>query len=122
MNYRTVLALALFSWNAAALAVSPCEEKAQEIEKEIRYAQQHNNQGRIDGLKKALSQVRDNCRDSDVIADHRKKIAEKDAEVAERRAELQEATQKGDADKIAKRRHKLAEAERELKALKAQDY
>ncbi|EOV9017625.1 DUF1090 domain-containing protein [Cronobacter muytjensii] len=122
MNYRTVLALALFSWNAAALAASPCEEKAQEIEKEIRYAEQHQNQGRIDGLKKALSQVRNNCRDSDVIAAHRQKVAEKEAEVAERRAELHEATQKGDADKIAKRRHKLAEAEQELKALKAQDY
>ncbi|NUW64648.1 DUF1090 domain-containing protein [Cronobacter sakazakii] len=122
MNYRTVLALALFSWNAAALAASPCEEKAQEIEKEIRYAEQHHNQGRIDGLKKALSQVRANCRDGDVLAEHRQKVAKKRAEVAERRAELHEASQKGDAEKIAKRRHKLAEAEQELKALKAQDY
>ncbi|EGT5711917.1 DUF1090 domain-containing protein [Cronobacter dublinensis subsp. dublinensis] len=122
MNYRTVLALTLFSWTAATLAASPCDEKAQEIEKEIRYAEQHQNQGRIDGLKKALSQVRANCRDGEVVATHRQKVAEKEAEVAERRAELHEATQKGDADKIAKRRHKLAEAERELKALKAQDY
>ncbi|ELY5847872.1 DUF1090 domain-containing protein [Cronobacter turicensis] len=122
MNYRTVLALALFSWNAAVLAASPCEEKAQEIEKEIRYAELHQNQGRIDGLKKALSQVRANCRDGHVIAEHRQKVAQKQAEVAERRAELHEASQKGDADKIAKRRHKLAEAEQELKALKAQDY
>ncbi|EOE6863652.1 DUF1090 domain-containing protein [Cronobacter dublinensis] len=122
MNYRTVLALTLFSWTAATLAASPCDEKAQEIEKEIRYAEQHQNQGRIDGLKKALSQVRANCRDGEVVAAHRQKVAEKEAEVAERRAELREATQKGDADKIAKRRHKLAEAERELKALKAQDY
>ncbi|MDK1240101.1 DUF1090 domain-containing protein [Cronobacter sakazakii] len=122
MNYRTVLALALFSWNAAALAASPCEEKAQEIEKEIRYAEQHHNQRRIDGLKKALSQVRANCRDGDVLAEHRQKVAKKQAEVAERRAELHEASQKGDAEKIAKRRHKLAEAEQELKALKAQDY
>lgn len=93
MNYRTVLALALFSWNAAAHAASPCEEKAQEIEKEIRYAEQHHNQGRIDGLKKALSQVRANCRDGDVLAEHRQKVAKKQAEVAERRAELHEASQ-----------------------------
>ncbi|CCK10865.1 Periplasmic protein YqjC [Cronobacter sakazakii 680] len=29
------------------------KKKAQEIEKEIRYAEQHHNQGRIDGLKKS---------------------------------------------------------------------
>ncbi|MDU6926054.1 DUF1090 domain-containing protein [Franconibacter helveticus] len=122
MHYRTILTLALFSVTTASHAVSLCQEKEQEIQREIHYAEKHHNQSRINGLNKALSEVRANCRDSDLRADHRKEIAEKEAEVAERQAELSEAKQKGDADKIAKRQQKLHEAEQELKAVKARDY
>lgn len=122
MHYRTILALALFSVTTASHAVSLCQEKEQEIQREIRYAENHHNQSRIDGLNKALSEVRANCRDSTLRADHRKEIAKREAEVKERKADLAEAKQKGDADKIAKRQKKLQEAEQELNALKARDY
>ncbi|HBI08965.1 MAG TPA: DUF1090 domain-containing protein [Franconibacter pulveris] len=122
MHYRTVLTLALFSVATASHAVSLCQEKEQEIQREIHYAEKHHNQSRIDGLNKALSEVRANCRDSNLRADHRKAVAEKEAEVSERKAELSEAKQKGDAEKIARRQQKLHEAEQELKALRARDY
>ncbi len=122
MKYRITLALALFSLSTASFAMSLCQEKEQDIQREISYAEKHNNQHRIDGLKKALSEVKDNCTDSKLHADHQEKIAEQKDEIAERRQDLQEAKEKGDAEKIAKRERKLQEAQDELKALEARDY
>ena len=122
MKYRITLALALFSLSTASFAMSLCQEKEQDIQREISYAEKHNNQHRIDGLKKALSEVKDNCTDSKLRADHQEKIAEQKDVIAERRHDLQEAKEKGDAEKIAKRERKLQEAQDELKALEARDY
>ena len=122
MNYRIALGLALFSLSAASFASSLCLEKEKDIQREISYAEKHNNQNRINGLKKALSEVQANCSDSKLRADHQRKIADQKEEIAERRQDLVEAKEKGDADKIAKREHKLLEAENELKALESRDY
>lgn len=122
MKYRIALALTLLSVSAMSQASSPCKEKEQEIAREISYAEKHNNQSRIDGLNKALHEVRTTCSDSKLRAEHQRKIARQKDEVAERRDDLATAKQKGDADKISKREHKLKEAETELEALEARDY
>ncbi|AJZ91822.1 DUF1090 domain-containing protein [Cedecea neteri] len=122
MNYRTVLALALLTLTSVAQANTLCSEKEQDIQREIGYAEKHNNQHRIDGLKKALSEVHENCSDAGLRAEHQKKIAKQKAEVEERKADLIQARQKGDPDKITKREKKLAEAEDSLKALEKRDY
>ncbi len=122
MKFRITLALALLSLSTASYATSLCQEKEQDIQREIGYAEKHNNQHRVDGLKKALSEVKANCSDSKLRADHQKKIAEQKDEIAERRQDLQEAKEKGDAEKIAKREKKLKEAQDDLKALEARDY
>jgi rubrerythrin len=122
MKYRIVIALTLVSLSAGAWAVSPCQEKAKDIQREISYAEKHHNQNRINGLKKALDEVNAHCSDRQVLADHQKKIARQKDEVTERRQELNEAKQKGDADKIDKRERKLREAQDELKALESRDY
>ena len=122
MNYRITLALALLCVSSASFANSLCQEKEQDIQREISYAEKHNNQSRIDGLKKALSEVRANCTDDKLRAEHQKKIEKQEAEIAERRDDLQEAKQDGDADKISKRERKLQEAQEELKALESRDY
>ncbi|MGR5942637.1 DUF1090 domain-containing protein [Enterobacter sp. C4G1] len=122
MKYRITLALALFSLSTASFATSLCLEKEKDIQREISYAEKHNNQNRINGLKKALSEVKANCSDKELHASHQKKIAAQKEEVAERRRDLQEAKEKGDADKIAKREKKLKEAQDELNALESRDY
>ncbi|MDA8480098.1 DUF1090 domain-containing protein [Citrobacter sp. Awk 4] len=122
MKYRIALAITLFTLSAGSYANPLCQEKEQDIQREISYAEKHNNQNRINGLNKALSEVRANCSDSQLRADHKKKIAEQKKEISERQRDLAEAKQKGDADKIAKREHKLAEAQEELKKLEARDY
>ena len=63
-----------FTFSASALAASPCQEKEQDIQREISYAEKHHNQSRIDGLNTALRQVRENCSDSKLKADHKQKI------------------------------------------------
>lgn len=73
MKFRMILALALFSLSTASFANSLCQEKEQDIQREIGYAEKHNNQHRVDGLKKALSEVKANCTDSKLRADHQKK-------------------------------------------------
>lgn len=116
-----LLALAFFS-SVARAALSPCQEKEQDIQREIHYAEKHNNQSRINGLNKALSAVSANCRDSQVRSDHQKKIAEQKETVAERKQDLQKARQSGDADKIKKYDNKLQEAQQQLNALESRDY
>lgn len=122
MKYRIALAVGLFAISVGSYANTLCQEKEQDIQREISYAEKHNNQSRIDGLNKALSEVRENCTDSKLRASHQKKITEQKNEVAERQRDLAEAKQKGDADKIEKREHKLAEAQKELKELESRDY
>ena len=115
MKYRIALAISPFALSAGSYATTLCQEKEQDIQREISYAEKHNNQSRINGLNKALSEVRANCTDSKLRANHQKKIAE-------RQRDLAEAKQKGDAEKVAKREHKLAEAQQELKELETRDY
>ena len=122
MKYRIALALTLLSVSAMSQAASPCKEKEQEITREISYAEKHNNQSRVEGLNKALHEVRTTCSDSKLRAEHQRKIARQKDEVAERREDLAKAKQKGDADKRSKREHQLKEAEAELQALEARDY
>lgn len=122
MKHRIALILVLTSLSASAFAVSPCQEKEQNIQREISYAEKHHNQHRIDGLKRALSEVKANCSDSQIKANHQKKIAKQREEVTERRNDLRKAEQKGDADTISKRQRKLDEAQQELKALQSREY
>jgi Protein of unknown function (DUF1090). len=122
MKYRIALTIALLSLSAAASATTLCQEKEQDIQREISYAEKHHNQNRINGLQKALSEVRAHCSDSKLRADHKEKIAEQKEEIAERKRDLAEAKQKGDADKVAKRERKLAESQQELKELESRQY
>lgn len=122
MKMASAIALALFILAPAAQAQSLCGEKEQDIQRQISHAEQQNHHHRVQGLKKALSEVQANCTDSKLVAEHQEKIARHKAKVAERQAELSEARQKGDPEKIAKREKKLAEAEAGLKALEKRQY
>lgn len=77
MKYRIALAITLFTLSAGSYANSLCQEKEQDIQKEISYAEKHNNQRRIEGLNKALSEVRANCTDSKAAPSIRKRSLSK---------------------------------------------
>lgn len=122
MKYRIVMALVCLSLSSAAMSTTLCQQKEQDIQQEISHAEQHGNQYRLRGLNKALSEVKEHCIDEKLRADHQKKIARQNDEIAERQRDLAEARAKGDPDKIATRERKLAEAHKELKALESHDY
>ena len=122
MKHVTALTLAFFILIPTAQASSLCGEKEQNIQSEINYAEQHNNPHRVEGLKKALSELKANCTDSKLIAEHQEKITQQKAKIAERQSALDKAHLKGDADKTAKREKKLATAVSELKSLENRKY
>lgn len=104
-----------------------CAIKAERIQKEIDYAKKYGNKHRIAGLEKALSEVKDNCTEASMQAEHaekvldkEKKVNEKQQKVAERERELAEATAKADLKKAAKKKQKLVEAQADLKKAQAE--
>lgn len=124
MKHQLLLGLALFSLSGSLMAAeSLCQQKEQDIQHEIAMAKQHNNQRRVNGLERALTEVRANCSDNKLKASHQARIKAQREKVAERERELKEERQDGDAkEKIAKRERKLEEARQELKKLQAEPY
>ncbi|MEM6160079.1 DUF1090 domain-containing protein [Erwinia sp. P6884] len=113
-----LFALSFFSLQASA-AASGCAGKKQEIEQQIKYAQQHGNTHRIAGLEKALSEIDENCTESGLLRERQDKVAEKKQKVMEREQELKEARADGREEKIEKKMEKLDEARDELKEAEA---
>jgi len=122
MKHIATLVLALFVLAPAAQADSLCSQKEQNIKRQLRYAEQHHNMYRVEGLKRALSKVQTYCTDSKLMAEHQKDVIDKKAKVAKRQADLDQARLKGDPEKIAKRERKLAKAQAELKELENRLY
>ena len=124
MKHQLLLGLALFSLSGSLMAAeSLCQQKEQDIQHEIAMAKQHNNQRRVNGLERALTEVRANCSDNKLKASHQARIKAQREKVAERERELNEERQDGDdKEKIAKRERKLEEARQELKKLQAEPY
>ncbi|WP_174848924.1 DUF1090 domain-containing protein [Yersinia artesiana] len=114
-----LLVLPMIAFGSIA-QTNECDTKAKEIQQQIDYAKQHGNTRRAAGLETALQQVKNNCTVESLEADRQSKIKEKQHKVAERKEELKEAQQKGDADKITKQQKKLTEAQAELKQAQAQ--
>lgn len=124
MKYRTLLGLSLFTLTTFATAADTlCLQKEQEIQHEIDLAQKHDNQRRVTGLERALTEAKAGCTDEKLKAQHQDKIAELKQKVAERQKELEKEKADGDdSKKIAKRERKLAEAEQKLKEVQAAPY
>ncbi|QDY43104.1 DUF1090 domain-containing protein [Candidatus Pantoea soli] len=124
MKHQLLLSAVLFSLSGSLLAAeSLCQQKEHDIQREIEMAKQHNNQRRVTGLERALTEVRAGCTDKKLKSAHAERIESQKHKVAERERELQEERQDGDdKDKIDKRKRKLEEAQHTLKKLQAEPY
>lgn len=124
MKQQLLLGAILFSLSGSLLAAeSLCQQKQQDIQREIEMAKQHDNQRRVTGLERALTEVRANCTDEKLKSAHAERIEAQQHKVAERERELQQDRQEGkDEEKIGKRERKLEEARQELKKLQAEPY
>ncbi|HAC8273575.1 TPA_asm: DUF1090 domain-containing protein [Salmonella enterica] len=91
-----------------------CEYKRQHLERQIDYAQAHNNHHRVAGLQEALRQVDEHCTDNQLLRRKENKVAKKQRKVEERLRELEQARASGKREKIASRQAKLDEAREEL--------
>ncbi|MGJ0128246.1 DUF1090 domain-containing protein [Pantoea sp. RHCKP32] len=123
MKYQILLGVTLFSLSGSLLAAEAlCEQKEQDIQREIGMAQKHNNQRRVNGLERALTEVRADCSDKKLEAAHLERINAQKQKVAEREHALREEREKGHDREMARRQQKLDEARRELKKLQAEPY
>lgn len=123
MKHQIILGLSLFTLATFAQADTLCEQKVQSIQQEIDMAKKHDNQRRVTGLERALTETRANCSDAGLKEAHQEKIKQLENKVAEREQELkQEKAEGNDTKKIAKREKKLAEAQHELKEEQAAPY
>ncbi|WP_460909635.1 DUF1090 domain-containing protein [Paraburkholderia jirisanensis] len=92
-----------------------CDTKRMSIEKEITYAQAHNNASRVDGLETALAQMNANCTDAALHSAAQRKVAAAQKKLAEREHDLQDAKANGKSGKkIAERQRKVEEAHADL--------
>lgn len=123
MTRFTTAALALGALLVSTSALSAqngCDIKKSKIQEQLSYAKAHGNTHRVQGLERALQKVNTYCTPNSLRDDARDEVSDRTKEVAERKADLQKAIDKGDISKIAKRERKLAEAEAELKEAQAE--
>lgn len=118
MKYRIITAITCIALttlaNSYAYARQTCQEKIQEIQRQLEFAQQHNNQHRVNHLNIALEQTQHHCRDHNLQYEYQKKIEQKQRKVQHVQDELTQAEQKGNKRKIAQKREKLRHAQWEL--------
>lgn len=112
----TILAGLCYSFmvSDAIAGYEGCEYKRQHLERQIDYAQEHNNYHRVAGLQEALRQVDEHCTDNQLRRRKETKVAEKQRKVKERQQELEQARASGKREKIANKQAKLDEAREEL--------
>ncbi|MBL4745783.1 MAG: DUF1090 domain-containing protein [Flavobacteriaceae bacterium] len=116
----TLFTLLLLSLSVTSHAndLTGCAAQEQQIKTQLSYAEKYGDKERLKGLKIALQKVTENCTDESLKAKRMEKIAKYEAEVAERKQDLIEATNSGKLNKVDKKERKLQEAMDELQEAK----
>ena len=107
----SVLSLCVLSFHSFASShcgdLSGCERKSCEIEYQIDKAKEYGNQHKVDGLTKALKEVKANCTNDGLKDKIAEKIESSEEDLAEYREDLKEAKQSGKAQKVKKYQRKI---------------
>lgn len=107
----SVLSLCVLSFHSFASShcgdLSGCERKSCEIEYQIDKAKEYGNQHKVDGLTKALKEVKANCTNDGLKEKIAEKIESSEEDLAEYREDLKEAKQSGKAQKVKKYQRKI---------------
>lgn len=118
---RLALLVLMCSFATPALAENPaCQRKSAEIEQQIERAKEAGNRNQVQGLEKALSQVKENCTDAALIADKKKDIADQQEDIDEILADIKEKQSEGRYDKVKKLERKLQREREELESLQGE--
>ncbi len=119
----TMITLAMSSFSFADTDCSKlkgCVEKTCEVNKQIVLAKKAGNRHKMEGLNKALEEIKEHCSDDKIISDIEKDLAEANEELAEHKEELKEAQAEQKNDKVEKYTAKIKEDEAEISSLEAQ--
>lgn len=107
----SALSLCVLSFHSFASShcgdLSGCERKSCEIEYQIDKAKEYGNQHKVDGLTKALKEVKANCTNDGLKDKIAEKIESSEEDLAEYREDLKEAKQSGKAQKVKKYQRKI---------------
>lgn len=123
MKYLLILSLTALAFPAFAQSPSLCQQKQQDIQRQIDYARQHGTTSRIAGLERAKAEAANGCTDEKLRSTHQAKIKDQQQQVAERQRELDQAHHDGESSKkIAKKQRKLDDAQHALKELQSTEY
>lgn len=118
---RLALLVLMGCFATPAMADNPaCQRKSAEIERQIEHAKEAGNRNQVQGLEKALSQVKANCTDAALIADKKKDIADQQEDIDEILADIKEKQSEGRYDKVKKLERKLQREREELEALRGE--
>ncbi len=115
----SILAISSFSFaNENCEALIGCAEKTCQVEKQIEIAEKNGNDDKVDGLNKALNEIKNHCSDDKIISDIKDDLSKANDELKEHQEELKEAQSEEKSDKIEKYNVKIKEDEAEISALK----
>lgn len=107
----SALSLCVLSFHSFASShcgdLSGCERKSCEIEYQIDKAKEYGNQHKVDGLTKALKEVKANCTNDGLKDKIAEKIESSEEDLAEYREDIKEAKQSGKAQKVKKYQRKI---------------
>lgn len=137
--FTVVLFSTLFSLLNISFAQSDygCKKKENNLQIQLRYAEQHGNVQRAENLKRAILNIREYCGKNNYIEDQdlklndevyrqnlTEKIAKQQSKIAEAEAELEKAKISGKpkkirekTEKVQERQQKLEDYQQELKSL-----
>lgn len=106
MTCMTLLSAVFISFNVSAEVLS-CQEKVQELELKIKFAQDAGYTAKEAGLKRSLDRVLTYCNDADQLEIAKEEVQEKTAdleeakeELLEKESELRESIDSGDFEDI----------------------
>ncbi len=118
----TIMTLAMSSFSFADTDCSElkgCAEKTCQVNKQIALAKKAGNSHKVEGLNKALEEIKEHCSDEKIITDIEKDLTEAKEELVEHQEELREAQADQKSDKIEKYTIKIKEDEAEIVSLQA---
>ena len=115
----TLLAISSFSFaNENCEALIGCAEKTCQVEKQIEIAKKNGNDNKVDGLNKALNEIKNHCSDDKIISSLEDDLSKSNDELKEHQEDLKKAQAEEKSDKIEKYNAKIKEDEAEISALK----
>ncbi len=115
----SLLAINSFSFaNENCEALKGCAEKSCQVKKQIEIAKKNGNDSKVDGLNKALNEIKNHCSDDKIISSLEDDLSKSNDELKEHQEDLKKAQAEEKSDKIEKYNAKIKEDEAEISALK----